>query len=319
MCAARSAAPRGLRMTKDPYQLLEVSRTASPDEIKKAYRRLAKQYHPDRNPGDRSAEKRFKEVQAAYEVLSDPQKRAQYDRFGAGGPMPEYQSWTSSRAPGVDSGFNFRSDDLTSIFEQFFSRGAGEMRGRGKRRTSSGVDIHVDVTLSFEEALEGAVREVVLASEGTDERERVRFRVPPGVADGETVRVRGKGQGGARNRGDLVVRCHVQPHPLFRREGIDLFVDLWLSFPDAVLGTEVEVPTLGGAATLKVPPGTPSGTKLRLRGRGVADARTGRTGDFYAVVRIDAPRSLTPRAKELIDALRDELPAAGRPQRGVRA
>jgi DnaJ-class molecular chaperone len=308
-------------MTKDPYQILGVSRTSSQDEIKQAYRRLAKQHHPDRNPNDRNAERRFKEVQAAYEVLGDPDKRTQYDRFGAGGPRPDYQEWTSG--PGFNTNFDvhFGGDDLTSIFEQFFSRGAGVGTGgrqRGKRRPARGADIEMDVTLNFEEAIKGAVREVVLATEGADQRERIRFRVPAGVEDGQTVRVPGKGQGRGSGRGDLVVRVHVQPHPQFRREGLDLFVDLWLSFPEALLGAEVEVPTLDGTARLKIPPGTPSGTKLRLRGRGVEDVRSGRTGDLYAVIRIDAPRTLTPRARELVEALRDELAEPRRGRSGAR-
>lgn len=308
--------------TKDPYDILGVSRTASPDDVKKAYRRLAKQHHPDRNPNDKSAERRFKEIQAAYEVLGDPEKRAQYDQFGAGGPTPEFHHWTQDPNVVRNAHVNFDPSDLGSIFEQFFSRGGiggfgGSVGGRRRSRRGAprGADIEHDVTLSFDEALAGAVREVVLAAAGTNEHERIRFRVPAGVADGQVVRVRGKGQEGEGGRGDLLVRCHVAPHPLFRREGFDLALDLWLTFPEAVLGADVEIPTLDGAAVLKVPPGTPSGARLRLKGRGLRDGRNGQTGDLYAVVRIEAPKTLSPRARALVEELRTELPAAQRAER----
>jgi curved DNA-binding protein len=297
--------------SKDPYDILGVSRNATPDEIKRAYRRLAKKHHPDHNPNDKQAEQRFKEVQAAYEVLGDSDRRAQFDRFGAGGPAPDVHTWTSGRGgPFEDVRVDFGSlGDLTSIFELFFSRGAA--RGRTprppRRPAARGADIEHTVDLTFEEALHGTTRTVVLAAEGARDSARIEFRVPAGVADGQRVRVRGQGQPGAGGRGDLIIRCHVQPHPHFRREGLDILLDLPLSLAEAALGARVDIPTLAGPTVLTVPPGTSSGTKLRLRGRGVQDERTGQTGDMYAIIRVVVPRELSPRARELVQALQQEL------------
>lgn len=301
---------------KDPYDILGVSRKATQDEIKRAYRRLAKQYHPDRNPNDKSAEGRFKEVRAAYEVIGDPRRRAQYDRFGAGGPAPDIHAWaTGRRGVADDIPFDFGSiGDLTSIFEQFFRRGmGGKTRSRRSPRDSPrtaprGGDIEHTVELSFVEAVQGTVRDVVLTSPGPDRtEEQIRFRVPAGVADGQRVRVRGKGQEGPGGRGDLMIRIRARSHQHFRREGLDLLLDLPLTFAEAAQGTQVEIPTLDGATVVKVPAGTSGGTKLRLRGRGVRDARSGKTGDLYASVRIRVPKDLSPRARQLVQDLDREL------------
>jgi len=297
--------------TKDPYEILGVSRTASQEEIRRAYRRLAKAWHPDRNPGNPQAEQRFKEVQAAYEVLGDAEHRAQYDRFGAGGPRPEFHAWTAGGTPFEQVRFDFGSD-LSDIIEQFFQRAAGpRVRTRAGRRAARarGADVEHAIDLSFEEAARGAVREVHLqVINGRHEPEHVRFRVPAGIEDGQRVRVRGKGQEGAAGRGDLLITCRVHPHPYFRREGLDILLDVPLTVAEAALGTKVEIPTLEGPTRVTVPPGTSSGTKLRLRGRGIRSARTGETGDMYAVVRVALPRQLSPRARELIEQLSREHP-----------
>jgi curved DNA-binding protein len=300
---------------KDPYAILGVGRNATQEEIKKAYRRLAKQYHPDRNPNDKTAEQRFKEVHAAYEVLGDAERRAQYDRFGAGGPAPDVRAWTTGRG-GVhfeDIPFDFGSigglGDLTSIFEQFFARGPG---GRTRRRTAPraaaprGPDLEHSVELSLEEAIRGTEREVVLTAGLPEASERIRFRVPPGISDGQRVRIRGKGQDGPGGRGDLMIRCHIRPHAHFRREGQDILLDVPLTITEAALGTQVEIPTLDGRAVVKIPAGTSSGTKLRLRGRGVPDP-AGQCGDMYAIVQIQAPRAVSGRGRELLAELEREL------------
>ncbi len=305
--------------SKDPYELLGVSRTATQEEIKKAYRRLAKQHHPDRNPNDKSAAQRFKEVHAAYEVLGDPQRRTQYDRFGAGGPVPDVHAWTTGGAPFEDVRFDFGGlGDLTSIFEQFFATtGAGNRRHTqvgGRRRPASrrdaprGPDLETAIDLTFEEALRGTAREAVLtAGEAPGQRATIRFRVPPGVEDGQRIRVRGQGQEGPGGRGDLMILCRVRPHPFFRREGRDILLDLPLTFAEATLGAKVEIPTLEGPMVLTVPPGTASGTKLRLRGRGLRDPHSGVAGDMYAVVRIQPPTQLSAHARDLLAALDREV------------
>lgn len=311
---------------KDPYKILGVSKTASADEIKQAYRRLAKQHHPDRNPGDRAAEQRFKEVQAAYEVLGDPDRRAQYDRFGAGGPRPDVNAWrTQTSGPGFeDIHFNFGDlGDLGSIFEQFFSRsGIGDIGGRGPRTTSRrgaahgggvrtaradvGTDLEHSVDLTFEEAMRGTRREVLIRSGDNGSIERIEVQIPAGIVSGQKVRVRGKGNPGPAGRGDLYIACRVQPHPWFRAEGLDVVLELPISLTEAALGTKVDIPTLDGPTLLTVPPGTSSGTRLRLRGKGGGDAR-GSRGDLLVAIRIIAPRDLSPRARELLESLAREL------------
>lgn len=294
---------------RDPYEILGVSKSASADEIKKAYRELARTWHPDRNQGNDDAERRFKEIQAAYEVLGDEQKRKQYDRFGAGGPTPDFQSWGGGQAPG-GAGFDFSDLDLNSIFEQFFSRGAGGGgRASGQRRrqrAQPGPNLEHTVWVSLEEAATGTHREVLIQNTGGDS-ERVSFRIPAGIADGQKIRLKGQGSHGPGGRGDLLVTCHVQGHGQLRRVGQDLFVEAPLPFYDAALGTKIEVPTLGGTTVVTVPPGTSSGSKLRLRGQGLRDERKGTTGDLFVQIKVEIPRKLSPRAVELLQALRDEL------------
>lgn len=304
--------------TKDPYEILGVSRTATPEEIKRAYRRLAKQHHPDHNPQNAAAAgERFKQIQAAYEVLGDPERRAQYDRFGAGGPAPDVRTWAQDGAHAGAEGMPFNFDsfgDLSSIFEQFFSRGSTSFRS-GRRSTVRGADLEHTIEITLEEALRGTVRDVALSTgHAGSEPEHIRFKVPAGVTDGQRIRVRGKGQDGPSGRGDLLIRCRILPHAYLRREGHDLYLDLPLTFTEAALGTQIEIPTLAGRSVLKVPPGTSSGTRLRLRGAGVRDPHSGRTGDLYAVVKIHAPKALTERARELLHALEKEL--SERPREG---
>jgi curved DNA-binding protein len=298
--------------SKNPYEILGVSRTASQDEVKRAYRRLAKEHHPDRNPGNKAAEQRFKEIQAAYEVLGDPQRRAQYDRFGAGGPTPEFRSW-STRGDDDTVGVHFGFDslgDLGSIFEQFFRRGSqgggGYATRVGGSSSARGGDLEHSVDVSFEESIRGTTREVHLrGADGTSER--IEFRIPPGVTDGQRIRVRGRGNPGPGGRGHLIIVCHVRPDAHLRREGRDLVVDLPVSFPQAALGGSAEVRTLDGPVRIKVPPGASSGTRLRLRGKGVPDPRGGKPGDLYAVVQVTVPRELSETARELIRRLEAEL------------
>lgn len=318
-------------MAKDPYEVLGVSRKATQEEIKRAYRRLAKKYHPDRNKGDKAAEEKFKEVQAAYEILSDPKKREEYDRFGAGGPTPNFHEWARQPHPGVHGvHFDFGDfGDLASIFEQFFQRPGRRTRTRhgpahtatsdpfaGATAAPRGRDLEHEIMLSFEEAARGGKRQIMLESDSGGPAERIEVKIPAGVRDGQRIRLRGRGAPGPGGRGDLYLVCRISPHPYFRREGLDLYVDLPLSITEATLGRKVDVPTLNGTASVTVPPGTSSGTKLRLRGRGIRDERTGQVGDLYAVVRIAAPKDLSPKARKLVEELHRELhpEQAGQPE-----
>lgn len=297
-------------MNKDPYSILGVSRGATEDDIKRAYRRLAKEFHPDRNRGDKQAETRFKEVQAAYEVIGDPARRRQYDQFGAGGPTPEYRQWQHPGGGGASGGaVDIDFGDLSSIFEQFFQRGSargGRSQTQSSRHeraaeTNGSTDIEIDAEITFDEALHGAQRKVTLAGGGT--REVVSFRIPPGVRDGQRIRVRGRGHATRRGRGNLLVRCHVQPHPWFRLEGRNVVFDLPLSVSEAALGTKVEVPTPSGTRKIAIPAGTSSGTRLRLRGLGAAETANAEAGDFYAVVRIVVPKNPSDSVRKLFEKL----------------
>ncbi len=299
---------------KNPYDILGVRPDASQDEIKRAYRKLAKQHHPDRNRGDKSAEAQFKDVQAAYEVVGDPQRRRQYDQFGAGGPMPEFRQWQGHGAQGFeDVNVNFSNiGDLSSIFEQFFAPGGGRSGGRGRsarharRKPQTGANLEHRVEISFEEAVRGTTREILLSG-ANGKPERIAFRVPAGVTDGQKIRVRGKGHHGPGGRGDLLIVCGVQPHAHFRRDGDDLLLEVPVSFAEAALGATVEIPTLDGTVNLKIPAGTSGGTKLRLRGKGVGNARSGDVGDLYVEIRIAVPKELSDDARRLVEELDDAL------------
>ena len=302
-------------MARDYYDTLGVKRNASEDEIKKAYRKLARQYHPDRNPGDKQAETHFKEVQAAYDVLSDKTKRSQYDRFGEAGPNAGFRRGQG----GQDFHFNWgdaagaqqmdpaQAEELLrgifgggggpTDFESIFS---GQRRRGGRTRQAAPErEFTSTVNIPFVTAALGG--QVTLQ---IDDR-MVTVKVPAGVEEGQTLRLRGQGPGGS----DLLVKLHIEPHPYFRREGKDLVLDVPVSLAEAVLGGKVDVPTLDGTRlTVRVPPGTSSGTRLRLRGRGIAG------GDQYIEIRVAVPEAQDARSKELIEEfarLHPQDPRAG--------
>jgi len=319
---------------RDYYKVLGISRTASADEVKRAYRKLAKKYHPDRNPNDKAAEARFKEVQAAYEVLSDPQKRKAYDQFGHTGPAgqgwragpagPHVYTWRSGGGPDIPvenledlfqvfaggGGFG-RGQSGASPFEEIFSGMGGRARRARPTRpsaaeTATDRDLEHPVTLTFEQAIHGTTLDLRLTPGGrTGAAETVSVKIPPGVANGQRIRVRGKGNPGRRGTspGDLYIVCNVQGHPYFRRVGNDIYLELPLSMTEAALGAKVEIPTLAGRTILQVPPGTPSGARLRLKNKGVKPTGKKPQGHQYAVVRIVPPKPLSPRQKELLQEL----------------
>lgn len=289
-------------MARDYYEVLGVDRGASEEEIRRAYRNLARRYHPDVNKESGAAE-RFQEITEAHEVLSDPQKRKDYDRFGradvgarhAAGP----HGWPGGG--GGTGGFG----DFGDLFEQMFS-GKGSPFAHAPARPHRGQDVRAELTVGFMTAAQGGTGTITYRSSAGPERLEV--KIPAGIESGAKLRLKGKGRPGAPGGppGDLIVTVQVGAHPLFRRDGLDLVVDVPITIAEAALGTTVTVPLLTGSASLKIPPGASSGSKLRLKGRGVATP-DGRTGDLYAVVQIEAPARLSARGRELLEQLAAEL------------
>ena len=290
---------------RDLYEILGVARDADEDALRKVYRHLARRYHPDVNPDDAKAEERFKEVSQAYEVLSDSDKRRNYDEFGEISLEGGFDAEAVRRqrdafgarfgrrtgAGGGEGAFGFGGlDDL--VADLFERRGwsGGPRRRRGR-------DLEAELELEFEDAARGGEQRLSIArptADGAMRQEVVTVRIPPGVADGGRIRIPGKGGEGTGGApaGDLHARIRVRPHRLFRRQGRDLYLDVPISVSEAILGAKVEVPTLDGRVTVAVPAGTDSGTRLRLRGKGVASPKGGVPGDLYVVVQIRVPRDL---------------------------
>lgn len=345
---------------RDYYQVLGVSKNASEEELKKAYRRLAMKHHPDRNPEDSQAEELFKEVKEAYEILSDPQKRAAYDQFGHAGVDP-------SMAAGAGGFGGFGFGDIGDIFESVFGGS-----GRGGNRAFRGADLRYDLSLSLEEAVFGTEVKIRIPSQVTcqscngtgakagsnpqtcprcngnghiritqgffsvqqtcptcrgngkiivnpcpqcqgtgrvQEHKTLSVKVPAGVDNGDRIRLSNEGEAGINGgpAGDLYVQINVRPHPIFSREDHHLYCEVPISFITAALGGELEVPTLDGRVTLKIPPETQTGKVFRVRNKGVKPVRGGTVGDLYCTVVVETPINLTPRQKELLRELEKSI------------
>ena len=304
---------------RDLYDVLGVSRGASSDEIRKAYRKLAKKFHPDMNPGDRKAEDKFKEITAAHEVLSDEKKRKLYDEFGPDAlrtgfdekAADQYRQWRQHGGhPGQEVPFDLGdfetvnvggvgNFDFGSIFGDLFG-GGGRGRRRGTSAARPGRDAEAELLVDLRDAVLGAERDLRI-----DDR-TLRVKVPAGVTDGSRIRLGGQGgegTGGAP-RGDLYLVVRLREHPGLRREGHDLFLDLPLTVPEAAAGAEVVIPTFEGQVQLKIPAGTQSGRQLRLRGKGLPDLKGGPRGDLYAVARIVLPEE-SEALREAVKPLQD--------------
>ncbi|MCD6289138.1 MAG: DnaJ domain-containing protein [Anaerolineae bacterium] len=319
---------------KDYYKILGVDRNATEKEIRRAYRKLARQYHPDVNPGDKAAEERFKEINEAYEVLSDPEKRKKYDQFGAQwqqyermGGRPEDFDWSrwAGTGPGgqrvytrtvspeefedILGGMGGFSDFFQMLFGGMGRRSSagdfGDIFGGQKQtfrqRPRRGRDIEQPVQITLEEAFHGTKRVLQMET-----GERLEVTIPRGVRTGSRVRVAGKGTRGNGQPGDLYLRVEVLPHATFQREGDDLKVELPVDLYTAILGGEVQVPTLERPVMLTIPPETPNGKTFRLRGLGMPNLKNpDKRGDLYARVSVQLPRHLSEREKELFRQLRD--------------
>lgn len=292
---------------RDYYEVLGVGKSASDDEIKKAYRKLALKYHPDRNPGDKTAEEKFKEATEAYEVLSDKQKRARYDEFGHAGVGNNAYGGGSN--PFGGGGFNFNGQSFNFDFSGGgFDDILGSLFGfgGGRRRPARGEDYETSIQLSFKEAIFGASKEVELPNNG----KKLKLKIPAGIDDGMAIRLAGKGgpapEGGAA--GDLYVRIRVKPDKNLTREGNIILSEAHVSMADAALGTELEVETVDGRITMKVPAGTQSGTPFRLSGHGVPMRADGDRGPHIVTIVVDTPRNLSKRQKELLEEFRETKP-----------
>jgi len=365
---------------KDYYEVLGLQRGATDDDIKKAYRKLAKENHPDLHPGDKGAEARFKEINEAYEVLSNPDKRSKYDQFGFAGVDPSY----GAGQPGAGgfggfngfSGFSGEDFDLGDIFGSFFGGGFGGGQGAQKNAARRGEGIRISLSLSFEEAAFGCKKDINVsrieecedcrgsgcekgttpevcpnchgsgqvrvqrntmlgvmqtASEcprcggtgkiihqpcktcrgaGTVRRQRsVNVTVPAGLDDGQTISLRGQGHAGANGgpAGDLLITISVRPHEFFTREGTSVMCEMPITVTQAILGSEIEVPTLDGAVKYTVPAGTQSGTVFRLRGKGIPFLHGSGRGDQYVTVSVEIPKNLSASQRELVRQLDESM------------
>ena len=285
---------------RDYYEVLGVNRNASPEEIKRAYRKVALRYHPDKNPGDKTAEEKFKEASNAYDVLSDPEKRKIYDIRGhAGVHNAGFQGYTNFEDIFTNFGDVFGREvfgNFGDVFGDVFSRdnptGFGQQR-RGNLRTK--------LTIPFEESILGAEKRIQVNDRA------LTIKIPAGIKDGQSLRLAGQGDLNANGqRGSLIVKIAVQPHPNFKRENLDLVTQAPVPFTTAALGGKVRIPTLKGDIDLKIPAGTQPEQQLRVRGGGVVDSSK-RKGDLRVQIKIEIPRSLTRKQKELLKELEKTL------------
>jgi len=304
---------------RDYYQTLGVPKTAGADELKSAFRKLARKFHPDTAKNKKEAEAKFKEINEAYEVLGDPEKRKQYDEYGAGwqqagGPPPGWgQPGRGFRQGGTRPGggveFEFGGTGFSDFFEQMFggARRGGGREGFGgfggyEEPPQKGEDVEADIMVTLEEAFHGSTRQISFRRGESGKIETYTVKIPKGIREGQKIRLAGQGESGSAGKGDLFLRVKFQRHPDFEIEGADLIYDLEVPAWDAALGCTVHVPTLEGRAKLKLAPGTQSGKKLRLPGMGLP-LGGGKRGDLYAVVAITVPTSLGADEKKLWEQL----------------
>jgi curved DNA-binding protein len=332
---------------RDYYEILSVPRTANAEEIRKAHRKLVRQYHPDVHKNDAQMEGKFKEVQEAYDVLSDDAKRRKYDQFGhagvgaepgygptpgggqgdpfeafrrsqggraGAGPRAGYRRWQPTPGVSVEESDAAGDAGFADIFEQFFGQkggGGGPSGNSGSRARAQpprGEDIEYPVTLTFAQAARGMTLPLQISRDG--KLETIDVKIPAGVKDGSRVRIKGKGQHTNGEPGDLFIVTRVLPHPYFRREGLDIHMDLPISMYEALLGTKVDVPTLDGPVTMSIPPGTSSGAKLRIKERGIH--RGAEKGDQYSIVKVMVPKSIDEEDKKVIQKFQEKHPVDAR-------
>lgn len=324
---------------RDYYEVLGVAKGATPEQIKKAYRGLARKHHPDVNPGDKKAETTFKEMQKAYDILSEPEKRKLYDQFGTAafdgggaGPRSGAAEWAARAGGGAPGGMGgFENIDLGaffghgagaaqpedaghggSIFEELIGRVRGDRGGRRRGQARPPRTTEATLSIPFLTAVRGGETSIEVDREG--ERESLVVKIPPGVDNGSKLRLRGQGEpadhGGPR--GDLTITIHVLPHPYFTRDGRNLVVEVPVSAAEAILGARIEVPTLDGLKTLPVAAGTSSGQRLRLRGQGVPAHKDQPAGDLFVVIKVVVPKAIDEESRRLIEQFAERNPQTPR-------
>jgi len=302
-------------MSTDPYEILGVKTTATADEIRKAYRKLARSSHPDLNPDDPAAEARFKAISNAYDLLKDPETRARFDRGEIDATGAEradrqyYRDYAEASESPYRSGRGFEGfDDASDIFAEFMRRQGGRQGARGARSHmfhAPGPDRRYALEVSFMDAVKGGTTRITLPEGGA-----LDVKIPQGVQDGQTIRLRGKGGAGMGEGppGDALVTLSVAPHPVFRREGDDIAITLPITIDEAILGGRVEVPTIDGPVKLTIPEGASGGRVLRLRGRGVKRPGKSRAGDQRVELRIVAPKTIDSELAEFMENWRKRHP-----------
>jgi curved DNA-binding protein len=311
---------------RDYYEILGVARDATPDAIKKAYRGLARKYHPDVNPGDKSAEGRFKEVQSAYDILSDQEKRALYDRHGraafegmaASGPRGNSAEWTSRFGePGFENidlsdligsfGGGGRGEDAgnASIFEDLM----GRVRGGRPSRQRGGRTLEAHLTIPFLTAVKGG-QTTIEVQRANGKTESLVVKIPPGIDTGAKLRLKGQGEPGSKGApaGDLTIIIDVESHSYYKREGQNLQVEVPISVTEAIVGAKIDVPALEGMKSLTIPPGSSSGLKLRLKGQGIPVAAGKTGGDLFVVLKIVVPKNIDAASRRLIEEFSERNP-----------
>jgi DnaJ-class molecular chaperone len=312
-------------LAQDPYQELGVSRTASADEIRKTFRKLAKQLHPDQNPGDKAAEERFKRVSAAFDILGDAEKRKKFDAGRIDADGRETMGGFRPGGPGAGGGpfggggysaggFGGQEDvDFGDILSQMFGRGGGSGARGGDPfggfggAAARGQDLRAQLSITVEEAVQGGRKRIAFSDGRT-----VDVTIPKGAGEGQVLRLKGQGNQGRGAAGDALIELVIAPHPVFRREGANLVMDVPITVPDAVLGGKVEAPTPDGPVTLTVPKGANSGQTLRLKGRGLGDGGAGKRGDLLARLMIALPDKPDPELEAFAETWRTQRPYSPR-------
>ena len=317
---------------KDYYEVLGVKKTSNEDEIKKAYRKLAMKYHPDRNPGNKQAEERFKDISEAYAVLSDKQKRAQYDQFGPSGFSQRYSQEDIFRGFDISDLFKDLGFSQNDVFSRIFGGGGGRRAkaqygdlfgGRGGQTydfggaypgegpgagpmTGKGQDVEMELPLTFLEAATGGEKKI--RYNRGNRVEEVTVKIPAGIESGKKLRLSGKGGGGMQGMppGDLYLKVNVAEHPTFKRDGSDITVEKEIKLSEALLGTTAEVPTLEGPKHIKIPAGTQSHSRIRLKGFGLPRLQGVGKGDEFVRILVKTPKTLSERQKKLVEELRKE-------------